>query len=67
RYCPQKKEKSKNSANIIIDDSEDSDVGSALTIFTGNYENEWILDSGASFHISPNKDIFISYKNRDES
>ncbi|XLS81097.1 hypothetical protein HN51_046928, partial [Arachis hypogaea] len=47
--------------------SRSNDTGSTLTVFTGNYGDEWILNSSATFHMTPRKDIFISYTNRDVS
>ena len=66
RNCQETKEKSGNSANTTVASSDDSDASSALTVTTNDSRNEWILDFGASFHMTPNRNFFTSYKKRAE-
>ena len=62
RNCLKRKEKLRNSTNIIVTSSDDSDAGSALTVSTSDSRNKWILDSGASFYITPNRSFSTSYQ-----
>ena len=43
-----------------MNDSDDGGVLVATHEYKG--ENEWILDSGCSFHMTPNKDLFTTYE-----
>ena len=63
RNCPERKKS--DSANVTIESSEDSDAESALTVSINDSGNEWILDSGASFHMTPNRQFFSSYQKRE--
>ena len=42
-------------------------VNGGVSVATHEYkgENEWILDSGCSFHMTPNKDFFTTYEKVD--
>ena len=42
-----------------MNDSDDGGILVATHEYKG--ENEWILDSGCSFHMTPNKDLFSTY------
>jgi hypothetical protein len=56
-------EGSSKSANVVEDDSDDAD-GDMLSV-ASNSEHPmdfWILDSACSFHVTPNKDWFDTYK-----
>ena len=46
------------------DDSINSaeDIGDALILSVDSSIESWILDSGASFHSSPNKELFWNFK-----
>ena len=46
------------------DDSINSteDIGDALILSADSSIESWILDSGASFHSSPNKELFWNFK-----
>ena len=65
RNCSKRKEKSRNYANVIVASSNDSDVGSALIVSTSDSGNEWILDFGASFYMTPNRNFSTSYKKQE--
>ncbi|KAJ4708838.1 Retrovirus-related Pol polyprotein from transposon TNT 1-94 [Melia azedarach] len=64
--CPEKKKKKeKQSQNgdaaIAYDVSDDGYLSADLLIAFGDkLEGEWVLDSGCSFHMSPNKNLFDS-------
>ncbi|KAL0650216.1 hypothetical protein Bca4012_092907 [Brassica carinata] len=67
RDCPEKGQNSKettNSANIVQknDDSEGSADSDMLAVTSGDHLDSWILDTGASFHMTPNKGWFETYK-----
>ena len=73
RNCPEKlrkqreEDRSKEAANVAISDGE-YDTGEALVISDNSHEvlavadnrleSEWILDSGCSFHMTPNRAWF---------
>ena len=53
--------------NHELEDDDDSinsakDIGDALILSVNNLTESWILDSGASFHSSPNKELFRNFK-----
>ena len=62
--CP-KLQKGKTISNACVpkhdEDTNFSLVGMTLTC----HSNEWILDSGYTYHICPNKDLFSSFKELD--
>ncbi|CAA0830831.1 Probable prolyl 4-hydroxylase 11 [Striga hermonthica] len=45
-------------------ENEESDCsdGDVLSISTAQYDDAWILDSGCSYHITPNREWFATYK-----
>ena len=60
----REKGKSNDRGNASIAASkEDYSNGDSLVAFAGcaNSDDEWILDSAASFHICINRDWFITY------
>jgi hypothetical protein len=61
-YREKNESNDKGKASIAVSSSENSD-GNTLVAFAGcaNNGDEWILDSGASFHICINRDWFITY------
>lgn len=70
--CPRIKEKkeinnfSSNSddvANIVEDNSDDA--GNVLSVFVSCLGDNWILDSGCSYHMCPNRDWFTTYQSTD--
>lgn len=59
RQCPKRNQgkKSKDGDNgnaTIVEDGYDN--ANVLVVATKGIEKCWILDSGCSFHVSPNKD-----------
>ena len=48
--------KEKGGAHAVTKDLED-----ALLLTVDNSIDSWVLDSGASFHITPNSDILENY------
>lgn len=58
-----KKAGSSKSANIVEDSSEDGD-GDMLSVSTNaeHLADSWILDSACSFHMSPNREWFDTYR-----
>ena len=57
------KEGSINAEASHVNDSDDDGVLVATHEYKG--ENKWILDSGCSFHMTSNKDLFITYERID--
>ena len=59
--------KSKKKQNQKFGDDNDSvnsveDIGDALILSVNSLVESWILDSGASFHSSPSKELFQNVK-----
>ena len=65
KNCPDCKEKEKgktfNSSDVVIAE-ENLDTTDVLAITITNWSDEWILDSGCSYHMSPNRDWFSTYQ-----
>ena len=65
RFCPKKnkrwrdQDESKGEVEIAQDTYDSADV---LVVSTIESNKNWILDSGCSFHMTPNKDWFESLK-----
>ena len=61
----EKKDKGKatTSANVVQEDSDHSD-GDMLSVLsaTDRFTDDWILDSGCSYHMRPHKDWFVTYR-----
>ena len=61
--------KAKKKQNLKFGDDNDSvnsaeDIGDALILSVNSLVESWILDSGASFHSSPSKELFRNFKSR---
>ncbi|XP_070006880.1 retrovirus-related Pol polyprotein from transposon TNT 1-94 isoform X1 [Nicotiana sylvestris] len=75
RDCPKLKEKRgkqkiDNSTNIVDtgNNSDDSDyVGEVCAVSASHGQNSWVLDSGDTFHMSPHKNWFATYKQMSET
>ncbi|KAL0355727.1 UNVERIFIED_CONTAM: hypothetical protein Sradi_4019600 [Sesamum radiatum] len=68
RDCPklkkqanEKRDDSSKSANVVQNDNSDCNDGDMLSISTNQFVDAWILDSGCSYHITPNGEWFTSY------
>ncbi|KAL0451879.1 UNVERIFIED_CONTAM: Retrovirus-related Pol polyprotein from transposon TNT 1-94 [Sesamum latifolium] len=68
RDCPklkkqadEKRDDSSKSANMVHNDSSDCSDGDMLSVSTNQFVDAWILDSGCSYHITPNREWFTSY------
>ena len=64
RDCPKwnkGKEKSSTSANIVADSKSDTDMLSVSST-TDSSNNSWLLDSACSFHMTPHKNWFNTYR-----
>ncbi|KAG8369441.1 hypothetical protein BUALT_Bualt14G0014000 [Buddleja alternifolia] len=71
RDCRKKKRDQKNGNNENKKDDKDTTAvatdGDVVIIFDDAYvssscqETDWIIDSGASYHITPHRDMFTSY------
>ena len=58
---PKKKQNQKfGDDNISVNSAED--IGDALILSMNSLVESWILDSGASFHSSPRKELFQNFK-----
>ncbi|CAA0839477.1 Probable prolyl 4-hydroxylase 11 [Striga hermonthica] len=66
RDCPKWKKQtvdmSSKSANVVQNEESDCSDGDMLSISTVQYDDAWILDSGCSYQITPNKEWFATYK-----
>ncbi|KAE8719673.1 hypothetical protein F3Y22_tig00109926pilonHSYRG00011 [Hibiscus syriacus] len=69
RDCPklkkqtdEKRDGSSKSVNVVEDDTSDCSEGDMLSISTTQLTDAWILDSGCSYHITPNREWFSTYK-----
>ncbi|KAE8681319.1 hypothetical protein F3Y22_tig00111330pilonHSYRG00089 [Hibiscus syriacus] len=69
RYCPklkkqidEKRDGSSKSVNVVEDDTSDCSEGDMLSISTTQLTDAWILDSGCSYHITPNREWFLTYR-----
>jgi hypothetical protein len=70
RDCPDRKknkddenEGSSKSANVVEDNSDDADGDMLSVASTSEHPvDSWILDSACSFHVTPNRDWFDTYK-----
>ncbi|CAA0805948.1 Unknown protein [Striga hermonthica] len=66
RDCPKWKKQtvdmSSKSANVVQNEESDCSDGDMLSISTTQYDDAWILDSGCSCHITPNREWFATYK-----
>ncbi|KAE8689071.1 hypothetical protein F3Y22_tig00110944pilonHSYRG00042 [Hibiscus syriacus] len=69
RDCPklkkqtdEKRDGSSKSVNVVEDDTSDCSEGDMLSISTTQLTDAWILDSGCSYHITPNREWFSTYR-----
>ncbi|KAH9648136.1 hypothetical protein KPL70_025471 [Citrus sinensis] len=68
KYCFEKKKLEKiqketsGKAAIASEDEEDSDGADVLIAAEKQPTEEWILDSGCSFHMTPNKQLFKTFE-----
>ena len=67
--CPQrkrgsdKKESNGNaSAAVVQESSDEEDKGDVLTVSTSGSANTWVMDTGASYHMTFSKELFTSFK-----
>ncbi|KAH9762289.1 hypothetical protein KPL70_000762 [Citrus sinensis] len=70
RDCAEKKRDEKErtcDAAVAPEDSSDDGYHSAdlLVASNSNIKGQWVLDSGCSFHLCPNKSFFHTYKSVD--
>lgn len=62
RGCPEfKGSNPSNSANV----AEEKDIPMILTTSTKNSKNEWVFDSGCTFHIIPDKSVLFDFEECD--
>ncbi|KAE8674058.1 hypothetical protein F3Y22_tig00111769pilonHSYRG00329 [Hibiscus syriacus] len=69
RDCPklkkqtdEKRDGSSKSVNVVEDDNSDCSEGDMFSISTTQLTDAWILDSGCSYHITPNREWFSTYR-----
>ncbi|CAA0830117.1 Uncharacterized mitochondrial protein AtMg00810 [Striga hermonthica] len=53
---------SSKSVNVVQNEESDCSDGDMLSISTAQYDDAWILNSGCSYHITPNKEWFANHK-----
>ncbi|KAL4360887.1 hypothetical protein GQ457_04G022640 [Hibiscus cannabinus] len=68
RDCPKWKNQTKEkedattkTVNVVQNDNSDCSDGDMLSISTTQLMDAWILDSGCSYHITPNREWFSTY------
>ena len=64
KYEDKKSEESSKSANVVQKDDSDGADSDMLSVTSRNYSDVWIMDTGCSFHMTPNRDWFETYKSR---
>ncbi|KAK2970510.1 hypothetical protein RJ640_001715 [Escallonia rubra] len=65
--CPERKWKKKDNskttdAGVVEDNSDDADV---LSVTISSSDEGWILDTGCSYHMCPNRDWFATHRSFD--
>ena len=61
RFCPKQKEKSQHRAKVTKDEVESNSDGEGAFPVSGEVpEDKWLVDSGASSHITPRESISLS-------
>ncbi|KAE8721016.1 hypothetical protein F3Y22_tig00017599pilonHSYRG00003 [Hibiscus syriacus] len=65
KQTDEKRDDSSKSVNVVEDDNSDCSEGDMLSISTTQLTDAWILDSGSSYHITPNREWFSKYKSVD--
>ena len=60
----ENKESSSNSTNVVAEKDSESGDGDMLSISSSSdhLTDSWILDSSCSYHMTPNKDWFNTYR-----
>ncbi len=58
----QKESNGKASASVVQDSSDEGDGGDVLTVSTSSSANTWVMDTGASYHMTFTKELFTSFK-----
>ncbi|KAE8732732.1 hypothetical protein F3Y22_tig00001750pilonHSYRG00022 [Hibiscus syriacus] len=62
KQTDEKRDGSSKSVNVVEDDTSDCSEGDMLSISTTQLTDAWILDSGCSYHITPNREWFSTYR-----
>ncbi|KAK3002536.1 hypothetical protein RJ639_020933 [Escallonia herrerae] len=65
--CPERKGKKKDNSKtadtgVVEDNSDGADV---LSVTISSSDEGWIIDTGYSYHICPNRDLFATYRSFD--
>ncbi|KAK3036404.1 hypothetical protein RJ639_030003 [Escallonia herrerae] len=65
--CPESKGKKKDNSKttdvgVVEDNSDGADV---LSVTISSSDGGWILDTGCSYHMCPNRDWFVTYRSFD--
>ncbi|KAL0440731.1 UNVERIFIED_CONTAM: Retrovirus-related Pol polyprotein from transposon TNT 1-94 [Sesamum radiatum] len=69
RDCPklkkqadEKRDDPSKSANVVQNVNSDWSDGDMLSVSANQFVDAWILDSGCSYHITPNREWFTPYR-----
>ena len=63
KECPDRKDKAKKSANMVISEAGGSGYGNYLpTILSVCLSPEWWVDTGANIHVCANISLFSTYQ-----
>ena len=65
KYCYDFIRKQKQWENITTNANNSNCLAEVLTISDLSVDNEWIMDSGCSFHMCPNIDWFQNFNNKE--
>ena len=61
--CPNKDKKEVASSSVTVESGDGEVDENVLTaVATGVSSNEWVIDSGASYHMTPYRDCFSSFE-----
>jgi len=63
----EKQVDSSKSVNVVQNEESDDSDGDMLSVSTTQFSDVWILDSGCSYHITPNKEWFTTYRSANSS
>ena len=62
RQTDDKRDESSKSVNVVQNDDAECSDGDMLSVSTTQFTDAWILDSGCSYHIMPNREWFTTYR-----
>jgi len=67
KQTDEKQADSSKSVNVVQNEESDASDGDMLFVSTTQISDVWILDSGCSCHITPNREWFMTYRSANSS